>query len=234
MYTSTYKLAPICDVLDCELCEHASLIYEKVYHQLHVPLEKPFQTILNVPRNETKRTTIEQPSVIVKDVPPPRNEPPSVIVTDIVPDNFQTSNFAITDNSPIADVFPAINCVFTRDKGKLYAHDVRQNVRSNNLNPNNPKQGLFADCISKKPRLEPKPTIVSSASGNFVVAEKQESARFKFTPYQLRYNQQNDAKKKRRFKELREHGQADGYYCFHKMLPQPTEPCCGQCFRIGL
>jgi hypothetical protein len=112
------------------------------------------------------------------------------------------------------------------------------------LDSNTPKQGLFADCkepnynysaVSKKPRLEPKPTIVSSASGNFVVAKKQEhSVQFKFTPYQLRYNPQNDTKKKRRFEELREHGQADGYYCFHKMLPQPTKACCGQCFRIGL
>jgi hypothetical protein len=226
MAASTYKLAPICDVLDCELCKHASLIYEKVYHQLHVPLEKPFQTVLNVPRIETKRILVQNEKLATRKLP---SFTPSVIVKD-PPPPCKLSLAVITNNSPIADIFPAINGIFTRDKGQFYAHDVGQNLKSNNLKPESPKQGLFGEI--KKRRLEPKTIIVSSASGNFVV--QQESARFKFTPYQLHFNQENDAKKKRRFKELQKHGRTTGYYCFHKMLSQPTKPCCGQCFHIGL
>jgi hypothetical protein len=214
-----HRLAPICDVTNCELCAHASLIYEKVYHQLHVPLEKP--------------STTQHPRLI------------SYAPTSRNPIIEKAALAVISDPHPVTSIYPTslpvINGVFTHDKGKLFAHNIQQSIKRDNLDSNNPKQGLFADCkenlqtVSKKPRLEPKPTIVSSASGNFVVAEKQEhSVQFKFTPYQLQYNQQNDTKKKRRFEELREHGRADGYYCFHKMLPQPTEACCGQCFRIGL
>jgi hypothetical protein len=221
MNTSTYKLAPICNVLDCELCEHASLIYEKVYHQLHAPLEKPFQAVLNVPRIETKR-------ILVQNDTPPTTQLPSTSFS-FLPSKIIKNT---TLNPPSRYDAPAINGIFTRDQGQLIAHDVWQNLKPNNLKPNNPKQELFAECISKKPRLESKTITVPSASGNFVV--QQESAQFKFTPYQLHFNQENDAKKKRRFKELQKHGRTDGYYCFHKMLSQPTKPCCGQCFHIGL
>jgi hypothetical protein len=213
------KLTPICTVTNCEACKHASLIYEKVYHQLHTPLDTNSE--VKEPLHKKFKTT-------------------TLVNEALVSRKLETSN----------DAAPKITCVFTRNEGQLVAHDVQQTISTNHLNPNNPKQGLFANSVRKNRRLEPKVHQtgfgVATASGNFVVTEGRVSEEssdivvgqakhdFKFTPYQLQYNKQNDTEKKRRFEELRKHGQAEGYYCFHKMRTQPTQSCCGQCHRVGL
>jgi pterin-4a-carbinolamine dehydratase len=197
---------PNCTVANCKACEQALIFYEKVYDKLHA--------VAKLPISQTSQKQPEQ-----------------------------------SENQP------QITGVYNRVKGQIISHEIQQTTAKDNT-ANHGRQQLFENKTSLDPevllpadifprKIASKPTgqhQVRFEPYSFSPKAKENKGQFKYEWLpKIQLGQglggRDDAKKQKErqhhFEELRKCKQTAWWYCFHKMSPQRTTPCCKQCFRLA-
>jgi hypothetical protein len=213
-----YTSKPNCTVANCKACQQALIFHEKVHHQLH---------------------TLAQLHIAS-------------------PSQTQTS-----EQSEQSESQPQITGVYSRVKGQIISHETQQTtVKDNTPNHGrqqlfeNKTRWTLLDSVSHLPSdIFPK-KIASKPTGHRQVrfepysfgqkakeqAKQQAKEQFKYEwlpKIQLgqglgwRESAKKQKERQQHFEELRKCKQTAWWYCFHKMSPQCSTPCCKQCFRLA-
>ena len=194
---------PTCTAVNCKACQQALIFHEKVHHQLH---------------------TLATLHIDAKEVTDASNE------------------------------FPQITGVYSRVKGQIISHEASSVVVQGTLLNTTPLQSytppsfsadIFPTKIASKPTGHKQVRFEPYGLGQKQVKEQakeqaKEPFKYEWLPkIQLgqglgwREGAKKQNERQQHFKELRKSKQTAWWYCFHKMLPQCSTPCCKQCFRLA-